>query len=234
MEPFLADAIERATDTQEILISRIDDACELFDRHFPGSLPIVIADSNTFGAAGIAVDASLRALYPSMDNPIVLPGLPPILPKKSTANDIAALIKESNATPIAVGSGTINDIVKLAAHRSNRSYMVVATAASMDGYASFGASMLLGGRKVTIPCPAPRAVLTEPGVLRSAPRDMTSAGYADLVGKITAGADWIIADAMGVERIDRDVWGMVQPHLASWIGEPEMIHDGNGDAFIKD
>ena len=35
---------------------------------------------------------------------------------------------------------------------------------------------------------------------------MTSAGYADLLAKIPAGADWIVADALEVEPIDRAVW----------------------------
>ena len=31
---------------------------------------------------------------------------------------------------------------------------------------------------------------------------MTASGYADLLGKVTSGADWLVADALQVEKID--------------------------------
>ena len=49
---------------------------------------------------------------------------------------------------------------------------------------------------------------------------MTAAGYADLLAKVTAGADWIVADALEVEPIDRDVWKLVQGPLREATGQP--------------
>jgi glycerol-1-phosphate dehydrogenase [NAD(P)+] len=43
-------------------------------------------------------------------------------------------LKGRGAMPLAVGSGTINDLTKLAAHRAAGPYMAVATAAYIDGY----------------------------------------------------------------------------------------------------
>ena len=57
--------------------------------------------------------------------------------------------------PVAVGSGTINDLTKLAAHRLGRPYMVVATAASMDGYTAYGASITYRESKQTFDCLLP-------------------------------------------------------------------------------
>ena len=56
---------------------------------------------------------------------------------------------------MAVGSGSLNDIVKRAAHETGRPYLVVATAASMDGYTAFGAAITRDGYKQTMTCPAP-------------------------------------------------------------------------------
>src|SRR5205823_5255621 len=100
-------------------------------------------------------------------------------------------------------SGSINDLTKLASHQLNRPYMCVATAASMDGYAAFGASITRNGIKDTFACPAPRMVLADLEILSAAPPELNAAGYADLLAKVTAGADWILADAVGAERIDR-------------------------------
>ena len=92
------------------------------------------------------------------------------------------------AIPVAVGSGTINDLTKLAAHRLGRPYLVVATAASMDGYTAYGASITANGSKQTFDCPAPRAVLADLEVIAGAPGGMNASGYADLLAKNVAGA----------------------------------------------
>ena len=68
---------------------------------------------------------------------------------------------KSSAIPVAVGSGTINDLTKLAAHQLGRPYIVVATAASMDGYTAYGASITHQGSKQTFDCPAPLAVIAD-------------------------------------------------------------------------
>ena len=70
-----------------------------------------------------------------------------------------------DAIPIAVGSGTINDLAKRAAYELKRPYMVVATAASMDGYTAFGASINYRGAKQTLFCPAPKAVIADSDIL---------------------------------------------------------------------
>ena len=58
----------------------------------------------------------------------------------------------------------------------------------MDGYTAFGASIEKDYKKQTLTCPAPRAVLADVDVLVNATARMTASGYADLLGKVTAGA----------------------------------------------
>lgn len=140
-------------------------------------------------------------------------------------------MKGHDAIPVAVGSGTINDLVKLAAHRAGRQYLAVATAASMDGYTAFGASITKQGSKQTFTCPAPRAVLADLDVITRAPAQMSAAGYADLLAKITAGADWIVADALAVEPIDATSWDLVQSHLRDWSASAEGIPAGDPTAL---
>jgi glycerol-1-phosphate dehydrogenase [NAD(P)+] len=111
--------------------------------------------------------------------------------------------------------------------------MVVATAASMDGYSAYGASITTNGSKQTFDCPAPQAVLADLEVIQRAPATMNAAGYADLLAKIPAGADWLVAEAIGVEPIDGDVWNMVQQHLHSWVDAPEAIARGEPAALRR-
>ena len=93
-------------------------------------------------------------------------------------------------------------MTKLAAHRTGRRYVAVGTAASMDGYTAYGASITYNGSKQTFPCPAPIAVVADLDVMRAAPAELNAAGYADLMAKTVAGADWLLADAVGNEAIN--------------------------------
>jgi len=135
--------------------------------------------------------------------------------------------------PEPTAMGTLNDIVKRASHECGRSYLCVGTAASMDGYTAFGASIEKDGHKQTLTCPAPRVVLSDVDVLVGAPARMTASGYADLLGKVTSGADWLIADALEVEKIDPKGWSLVQDHLRGWIGGAEELRAGDGEAMDR-
>src|SRR5690606_7576548 len=134
---------------------------------------------------------------------------------------------------LAVGSGTINDLTKLAAHQKKRSYMCIATAASMDGYTAFGASITAGGAKQTFNCPAPAVCVADIAIIRKAPREMTASGYADLFAKITAGADWILADSLQVEPIDPQAWSIVQDGLHNALSDPTGVYKGDEKAIFE-
>jgi glycerol-1-phosphate dehydrogenase [NAD(P)+] len=99
----------------------------------------------------------------------------------------------------------------------------VATAASMDGYTAFGASITHHGSKQTFLCPAPAAVIADLDVICAAPAEMNASGYADLLAKSTAGADWLLADALGAEPLDPQAWNIVQSRFRELIAEPAAV-----------
>jgi glycerol-1-phosphate dehydrogenase [NAD(P)+] len=146
---------------------------------------------------------------------------------------LEAGLRSHDAIPIAVGSGTINDLTKLAAHRVIRPYLCVATAASMDGYTAFGASITHQGAKQTFHCPAPVGVIADLEIIRHAPPEMTASGYADLIAKITAGADWIVADAVGAEAIEPRAWAIVQGGLRTALANPAGARAGEETAIAR-
>jgi glycerol-1-phosphate dehydrogenase [NAD(P)+] len=202
-----------------------------FRRCFPGKSAFLIADENTFEAAGRVVLSAFHAAGIKTCGHLVFPSKPYLFADTKYSETLVPQILSGDEIPVAVGSGTINDIVKLASFRAGRPYMVVATACSVDGYTASGAAMQENGFKRTIYCNAPAAVIADIDVLRAAPYKMTAAGYADLYSKITAGADWIIADELGVEPIEPEAWGMVQDNLKKWVGNPIGLKDGNTEIF---
>jgi glycerol-1-phosphate dehydrogenase [NAD(P)+] len=68
-------------------------------------------------------------------------------------------------------------------------------------------------------------------VLASAPPRLNAAGYADLLAKVPAGADWLVADALGVETIDRRAWSLVQDGLQGWLSDPAAVRRGDRRAL---
>src|SRR5215211_3001526 len=152
-------------------------------------------------------------------------------PSAETARALAATIKSGAALPIAVGAGVINDLVKYAAELAGMPYVCVPTAASMDGYAASGAALRDDGFKRTFACAAPVAIIADLDVIATAPAAMAGWGYGDLVGKLVAGADWIMADALGVEALNPSPFAMVQNNLAAWLGEPAGVRRGERGAL---
>jgi glycerol-1-phosphate dehydrogenase [NAD(P)+] len=225
-------ALQEATDTQKVKIGAgaIDTVPEIFRKDFGDSPAIVVADGNTFEVAGREVQRRFEGAGNTTIEPYVFPAEPPLYAEYANIEKLSDSLREHDAIPVAVGSGTLNDIVKRSAHECERPYMCVGTAASMDGYTAFGASIEKDGLKQTLSCPAPRVVVADLEVLKGAPADMTASGYADLLGKVTSGADWLIADALGVEEIDTTGWALVQDHLREWTGSPAELRAGDREA----
>lgn len=228
----IAAALAAATDTEQVVMGSgvLAETEDVFRRSFGDQPAQVIADGNTFAVAGQMVDRLLRSHGRQVHDPFIFPGEPMLYADYRNVERLANVLHQHDAVPVVVGAGTLNDITKGASHLAQRPYMVVATAASMDGYTSFGAAITQDGFKRTMACPAPRAVVADLDVLATAPLWMTASGYADLLGKITAGADWLIADALEVEPIEPHAWSLVQDSLRAWTANPALLRQGDPQA----
>jgi glycerol-1-phosphate dehydrogenase [NAD(P)+] len=226
-------ALQEATETRTVTIGagKLASVADIFEESFGDSEAVIVADENTFEVAGKEVQRQLEVAGHKLVEPYVFPGEPALYAGYGNIETLVEALREHDAIPIAVGSGTLNDIVKRSSYECERPYMCVGTAASMDGYTAFGASIEKDGHKQTLTCPAPRAVLADVDILVGAPAWMTASGYADLLGKVTSGADWLVADVLEVEKIDPKGWSLVQDHLRGWIGEPSGLQAGDGEAM---
>lgn len=224
----LNDAVRKATTTRHVFLApsalaAVSDAV----RAAGNRSPMIVADGNTMEAAGKDALAVLEQAGLSPDRPIVLEAAPRVKPHASLARDMARVIKEREALPVAVGSGVINDLTKYAAELAGVPYICVATAASMDGYAASGAALLDDGFKRTLDCAPPVSIVADLDVIARAPIRMAGWGYGDLAGKIVAGADWKLADMLGEEAINPEPFALVQNNVRGWLSQPGAI--GRGD-----
>lgn len=228
----LEDALHAASDTKALRLGdgALSQISNLFEEQFPGKKAIVIADSITYGIAGKRVAEYLKADHITQDMPFIFNDKD-LYAEYHYIDILVDLLQKTDAIPIAVGSGTINDLVKLSSHLTGRHYICVGTAASMDGYTSYGASITKDGAKQTFSCPAPQAWLGDTNIICDAPEQMTAAGYADLCAKVTAGADWILSDRLGIEPIDKKAWNIVQSDLRVALGNPKAIREHDTKAM---
>jgi len=194
------DGTPRALTTTDVRIGAglLAAVGDFIHAHAPKKEVLVVADPETMAAAGDAVEAALDAAGFNFGIAVLQDenGASPEADIDVVESVLDALDEEVELV-VAVGSGTINDICKLAAFRAKIPYVVVATAPSMNGYTSAIAAMTDNGLKTTVPCRAPVGVLADTTVLAAAPREMIHAGLGDLMSKPVSSADWKLSTLVG-------------------------------------
>src|SRR5699024_10324223 len=147
------------------------------------STALPVADENTWDVAGQQVTDSLRAAGVTVADPLIFPARPVPPSAYEYVERVREYLQASDGVAVVIGSGTLNDLTKLASGELEREYMVVGTAASMDGYASYGAPISIDGFKITRYCPAPAAIVADYRVMAAAPTRLTATGVGDLIEK---------------------------------------------------
>lgn len=196
-------------------------------RRYAGERPLVVLDPHTAAAAGPLDLTGATTLdlgeHPHADDDTV-------------AHVRAALDAGPYTRPytglVAVGSGTINDICKRAAALTERPFVVLGTAASMNGYASGIAAILSDGLKTTVPSPPARAIVLDTDILAAAPPELARAGLGDLMSKPVSDSDYYLADQIeggGYDTLPSDVVDhAVKAAAAAAAGLPARDPDAHG------
>lgn len=165
---------------------------------------LLVADDNTYAAAGKQTQAILGTKHTKS---VIFSGSTVLIPNEAA---VAAVEAELDGIEliVGIGSGVIQDICKYVAFFHSLPYCIIATAPSMDGYASNGAAMIMGGMKVTYSCKVPFAILADTQVLKEAPMDMILAGYGDIVGKYSALNDWLLSRVVNGEYFCQEIYDL--------------------------
>lgn len=170
-------------------ISHLKEICKNYNS------VLIVADENTFGAAG---QKTVSALADKKIIKVIFTGEKVLVPDEDAIETVTDNLDGVDLI-IGIGSGVIQDLCKYVSFFNKIPYMVVATAPSMDGYASDGAAMITGGMKVTYKAGLPRAIIADTEVLANAPIDMLKAGYGDIIGKFSALNDWKLSHLINGE-----------------------------------
>jgi glycerol-1-phosphate dehydrogenase [NAD(P)+] len=223
----LLDHFHGILDTRVCLVQReaIEQCYDALAEHLDGGTWLVAYDENTWDAAGRRVAAMLDDAgqdWERFEVPMPEHG-DPVCDDQLIADFEAKLDETSAVAGIAVGSGTINDVVKMGCFNLDQPMAVVGTAPSMNGYTSAISAVLSDGVKTTNPCQAPSVVVADLDVMAEAPHRMICSGLGDLMSKPVSNSDWRLsarlngtphsAEAMEIIETGADLLEGVAPKL---------------------
>lgn len=149
---------------------------------------VIVADSNTYPLCGEKVKQLLGNKVENLCY-FETPGYY-LVPNEETISKIESACSDKTDFILGIGSGVINDLAKYVSFNRGIKSGIIATATSMDGFASSGAALILKGMQVTYTTHAPYMIIGDTDILKSAPLDMIRSGYADIIAKYSALCDW--------------------------------------------
>lgn len=190
---------------------------------------LLVADGNTYRAAGERIE---RLLSERVAKKVVFPAAPIVIPNEDSVERVVSSLLDTDLI-LGVGSGVIQDLCKYISKTQGVPYMVVATAPSMDGYASDGAAMIMGGMKVTYPSGLPLAIVADPDVMATAPMEMIRAGFGDIVGKYSALCDWELSSLVTGEYFCPEVYKKTLDIVESTVATADRILAREPEAIGK-
>lgn len=202
--------------------------------HLPAGSWLVAVDENTWEVAGKRLAEVLDQAGQSWKRYNVVAPNPADAPMCDDAAVLAfeqALKASGCVAGVAVGSGTINDIVKLACHRLGQPMACVGTAPSMNGYTSGIAAVLSEGVKTTVPCKAPAVVIADLDVMAESPYRMICSGLGDLMSKPVSNADWQLSACLNDSFHSEEAMAIIETGAAMLDGVAEKLPARDRDAI---
>ena len=151
---------------------------------------LLVADTNTYATCGEEVKAQLGE---KLEGVLIYQRSGLLIPNEEAIEEMRAKLTGETDLIMGIGSGVIQDLCKCVSFQEKLPYHIIATAPSMDGYASVGAAMIIGGMKVTYSAHVPEAIVADCDVLKDAPMDLIKSGYGDILGKYSCLNDWKLA-----------------------------------------
>ncbi len=192
---------------------------------------LLLSDQNTYAVCGERV---ISLLGGRIENALCYDtGGELLVPNEASVAKADELITDKTDLVLGIGSGVINDICKYSSFGRSIPCGIIATAPSMDGFASSGAAMIFDGMKITFTTHAPELILADTDILATAPDHMIAAGYADIIGKYSALNDWKLSNLVNGEYLCPFVYELVMQKTNETVALADALCGKDPDALAE-
>ena len=175
----------------------------------------LLADINTYKAAGEQVCEILRSKKIPYSEYIFTETA--LEPDEKAVGSAIMHYDSSCDLIIGVGSGVINDIGKILSNTTGNPYIIVATAPSMDGYASASSSMSMDGVKVSLKSRCADIIIGDIDILKQTPERMLISGIGDMLAKYISICEWRISNLITGEYYCEEIAALVREALRKCV-----------------
>lgn len=193
---------------------------------------------NDFMKVGILFDAfSKELLEDQLSMGFNTHGIAVTTVELSGNEDIHALISEAFRLDrfdclIAAGGGAVIDAGKYMAFSRRVPFISIPTSPSNDGFSSSNCSLMVDGKKTTVPAVIPYGVIADLDIIEHAPLPMILAGTGDLMSNITAMHDWYFEESQGAASVHAFAAMLSKKGVNSFIRTP--MEDIRNTLFLKE
>lgn len=133
---------------------------------------------------------------------------------------------------VSIGGGKVIDAGKYVAFLRNLPFISVPTSSSSDGFSSASASLLVDGKRNSVPAKLAHGIIVDTEVIKTAPEKFIYSGIGDMVSKITALYDWLYEEKCGYAVVNDFAMMIAKKAVNSFVRTPyEKITD---DLFLKE
>lgn len=133
---------------------------------------------------------------------------------------------------IGLGGGKVIDAAKYSGFLRKLPFISIPTSASSDGFSSASASLIIDGRRCSVPARMAYGIIVDTTVIKSAPERFLYSGIGDMVSKITALYDWQFEEDLALTEVDDFAMMIAKKAVNSFVRTPfTSIKD---DLFLKE
>ena len=186
-----------------------------------GKKPFVVADVNTYAAAGEQVCRLLEENEITYGSFIFQDAA--LEPDEKAVGSAFMHFDNTCDVIVGVGSGVINDVCKILSNLTGLPYIIVGTAPSMDGYASATSSMSRDGVKVSLNSRCADVIIGDTDILKNAPMHMLRSGLGDMLAKFVSIAEWRIAHLITGEYYCEEVAQLIRGAVKKCVDNAEGL-----------
>ncbi len=152
--------------------------------------------------------------------------------KLEDINELAFSLPNRTQAVIGIGGGKVIDAAKYCSFLRKLPFISIPTSVSSDGFSSASASLIINGRRNSVPAKMAYGIIVDIDVIKSAPERFLYSGIGDMVSKITALYDWVFENKKGYSDINDCAMMIAKKSVNSFVRTPfETIKD---DLFLKE